>query len=337
LKKFFSVIQKILDRFNRVSPYKNMATTVIEEHLHEVSKVQPEMFPILRRDLVFEDDEPMESTDHRDFMNNLIYLVRSSFGVPNHYFVAGNAAVYFSTSQIKNKSFKAPDFILVKNIDGTKHREGWIVWEEGYKFPDLIIELLSPSTEDNDLGPKKDLYEQLFRTPEYFVCDPFDPDRLQGWRLNNGVYVKITPNENGWLWSEELGFYLGYWKGSIVNQYKNWLRFYDQYGNLVLLAEEKAKIEAEIANRRAKEAEFDKQIAIDLEKIRAKDDKQRAIESEKRKAEADKQRAIESEKRKTKLRTAINMKKKSSDIDFIASVVELDKGYLKKLFSKINI
>ncbi|EDN69542.1 conserved hypothetical protein [Beggiatoa sp. PS] len=42
------------------------------------------------------------------------------------------------------------------------------------------IELMSDST---DLGEKKDLYEQVFQTHEYFVFEPKNSHSLQGWRL----------------------------------------------------------------------------------------------------------------------------------------------------------
>lgn len=42
------------------------------------------------------------------------------------------------------------------------------------------VELLSPSTAAVDKGTKKNLYEQVFKTRDYFVFDPFAADSLQG-------------------------------------------------------------------------------------------------------------------------------------------------------------
>jgi Uma2 family endonuclease len=73
-----------------------------------------------------------------------------------------------------------PISIVVLGVDGTADRQGWVVWEENGRYPDVIVELMSPSTPQVDTGVKKDIYEQTFRTPDYFVFDPFDPNSLRG-------------------------------------------------------------------------------------------------------------------------------------------------------------
>ena len=89
--------------------------------------------------------------------------------------------IYYSSTQAKNKDFRGPDVVL--NIDGSYPRQGWVVWEEEGRYPDVIVELMSDSTANVDITTKKNLYERTFRTPDYFVYDPFDPDSLRGWHL----------------------------------------------------------------------------------------------------------------------------------------------------------
>lgn len=60
---------------------------------------------------------------------------------------------------------------------------------------DVIFELLSPSAEDYDLTQKKQIYEQIFRTTEYFCIAP-QAERLPGWRLERGGYVASAPRPN---------------------------------------------------------------------------------------------------------------------------------------------
>lgn len=68
-----------------------------------------------------------------------------------------------------------------------------------------IVELLSNSTAEVDKGTKKDIYERVFRTRDYFVFDPFAANSLEGWHLDvDRGYQASTPNERGWLWCQSL-------------------------------------------------------------------------------------------------------------------------------------
>ena len=132
-----------------------------------------------------------------------------------------------------------PDFFVVKDVDGERDREAWIVWEEKGRYPNLIVELSSPSTIDIDLGPKKHLYEQTFHTPEYFCYNP------DGSQLMASRYIELEPNEQGWLWSEEMDLWLGTWQGEIQRTTATWLRSYTADGRLMPTRAEAA--EAEVA------------------------------------------------------------------------------------------
>ena len=130
---------------------------------------------------------------------------------------------------------------MVLNVDGERERQCWVVWQENGRYPDVIIELMSPSTAAIDVGVKKDIYEQIFRTPDYYLFNPFELDSLQGWRLDlEQGYQALNPNSQGWLWCQRLGLWLGTWEGTIEDKLGIWLRFYDQQGNLVPLPEEAA-------------------------------------------------------------------------------------------------
>lgn len=59
--------------------------------------------------------------------------------------------IYYSSKQAKNNDFRGPDFFAVLNVDGNRSRQGWVVWEEEGRYPDVIIELMSPSTKNVDL------------------------------------------------------------------------------------------------------------------------------------------------------------------------------------------
>ncbi|MDW8201311.1 MAG: Uma2 family endonuclease, partial [Cyanobacteriota bacterium SKYGB_h_bin112] len=112
----------------------------------------------------------------------------------------------------------------------------WTVWEEGGKYPNVVIELLSNSTAQVDKGAKKDLYQDIWRVPDYFW---FHPETLEfaGFHLVNGRYEAIAATETGWLWSAQLGLYLG--------MHERQLRWFTAEGQLIPLPEE--------AERQAKE------------------------------------------------------------------------------------
>jgi len=127
----------------------------------------------------------------------------------------------------------------------------------------VIIELLSDSTAKVDKGLKKQLYQNQFRTPEYFW---FSPNTLElvGWRLTDSEYKIIPVSKNGWYWSQKLGLYLGVWEDR--------LRYLTVEGRLVPTPEEanleeirKAEIERQKAEIEYKRAESECQRADDAE------------------------------------------------------------------------
>src|SRR3990172_8464844 len=125
-------------------------------------------------DLPYEDGEPLESHWHQLQINLLSDSLHEHWRGRSDFFTGGNMFVYYSLSQVRNRDYKGPDFFLVKNVDGARPRLSWIAWEENGRFPDVIVELLSPTTIEQDLGAKKELYERVFKTSEYYCVDPAD-------------------------------------------------------------------------------------------------------------------------------------------------------------------
>ncbi|AFY85241.1 Uma2 family endonuclease [Oscillatoria acuminata] len=223
--------------------------------------------PMPPTDLIFDDGEPLESNRHRIAINVLIAAVHEAFAGRQDYFTGGNMFVYFSSEQALNRDFQGPDFFVALNVNETKERQGWVAWDEGGRYPNVIIELLSPSTAREDLGSKKDFYEQTFRLPDYFVYDPFAPESLRGWQLKGQRYEELTKDDRGWLWCNSLGFWLGTWEGTLQQETATWLRFFDGDGNLILLPEELAKIERQRAENEAQRAE---EALSELEALKAR-------------------------------------------------------------------
>ena len=76
-----------------------------------------------------------------------------------------------------------------------------------------------------DRGLKKQIYQDIFRTPDYFLFDP-ETLELTGFHLLDGQYQELIANEKGWLWSQQLELYLGIHQGK--------LRFFTNDEQLVL-------------------------------------------------------------------------------------------------------
>jgi Uma2 family endonuclease len=184
-------------------------------------------------------DEPeMESSLHYAQLALLVACLEFLWRDRTDFFIGANLTIYFSRQQLRNRDFRGPDFFLVKQTE-KRPRNAWVVWEEDGKYPNLIIELLSTSTADVDRNLKKTLYQDRFRTPEYFWFSP-ETLELAGFQLVGHTYQPITPNSNGWYWSEELELYLGLKDRQ--------LRYFTSEGNLVPTPEEAA-----LQERQAKE------------------------------------------------------------------------------------
>jgi Uma2 family endonuclease len=192
-------------------------------------------------------DEPeMESTLHWNQLEFLAKTLRWHWCGREDFFIGANLTIYFSRLQLKNRDFRGPDFFLVLDTD-PRPRASWVVWEEGGKYPDLIIELLSDSTADVDREIKRELYQDHFRTPEYFLFSPVTMEFI-GYRLQGRKYAEIPSNEQGWKWSETLNLYLGVEDGR--------LRYFTPDGGKVLTPEEDAaqeKLRVEEERQRAEQ------------------------------------------------------------------------------------
>lgn len=178
---------------------------------------------------LWSEEPPLESDLHRKQIDLLIRLLEWWWRNRQNFYVSGNLTIYFNPNQKKSQDFRGPDFFVVLDTE-RKPRRSWMIWEEG-KYPNIIIELLSPATAEIDKGFKKQLYQDTFRTFDYFW---FDPETLEfaGFHLVDGKYQPLEPNSQGWLWSQQLELFLGV--------HNSQLRFFSSDGKLLPTPEEVA-------------------------------------------------------------------------------------------------
>ena len=227
-------------------------------------------------ELPYDDGIPMDTPRHGIQMNLMTDSLIRHWKDRDDYFVGGNMFVYFSPQQVKTHDYRGPDVLVVLDVDGTRERKSWVVWEEG-KPPDVVIELLSDSTAEFDKDEKKKIYQDRLRVPEYFWFDPFRGD-WAGFALRAGRYRRIKPDKHGRLISERLGLALVRWEGSYQRLNGWWLRWETLDGKLLPTGDECA----EQADARAAQ-----------ERERAEQERERAEQERARAEQADAQAAQE--------------------------------------------
>ncbi|ACK65381.1 protein of unknown function DUF820 [Rippkaea orientalis PCC 8801] len=233
-------------------------------------------------------------------------LLRLTFRPPSYetenIFVASDLNLYYDIHH--PLWYKRPDWFAVLGVphlyDKRDLRLSYVIWQEGVS-PFVVVELLSPGTEMEDLGqnlrsidkpPNKwTVYEQILRIPYYVLFNRYT-NEFQAFGLMMNTYQPLTITEQG-LWLPEAQLGLGLWQGTYQGIERLWLRWYDQENNWILTPTEQENQRAEQEKQRAEQekqrAEQEKQRA-EQEKQRAEQEKQRA-EQEKQRAEQEKQRA----------------------------------------------
>ncbi|KYF76310.1 hypothetical protein BE18_18235 [Sorangium cellulosum] len=192
-------------------------------------------------ELPYDDGEPMESQRHRKQMELLIEVLELHWKDRDDVYVSGNMAIYFSELQAKKNDFRGPDVFVV--LDTVKReRKSWVVWQEDGRTPDVVIELLSETTEKVDRTDKMRIYAKLLHVPEYYLFDPFKGVlEAYGLDLATMSYVPVAPGANGDVASPRLHLGLGVRRGTYHNLDVDWLRWLDAEGRALPTGEEQAR------------------------------------------------------------------------------------------------
>lgn len=210
-------------------------------------------------ELIESDGKPLENSLHLVQMSLLTHLIGRAMAEQGRtrFFTAANTFVYYSVQQaqevyrevtqnLPERAFRGPDIYFVDDVD-PRDRGHWVGWEEDGRLPDVIFELLSPSTKHKDRTKKKDLYARVFGTEEYYLYD-WSGRKLEGNRLvPGGVYRPMVPDAQGRFWSEQLGAFVGLWDGVWDRHEYTWIRLFHSDESLVLTKDEAAEQRAEAA------------------------------------------------------------------------------------------
>ena len=122
-------------------------------------------------------------------------VLAMSPAAPRHNRIAGNIFLIFGNYLKKKKCVPLgdgtavyldeqnrfiPDFMVV--CDRSKIQSKWV-----YGAPDLLVEILSPSTARNDRMRKKDVYAAS-GVPEYWIVSP-EEQSIEVYLLRDGAYT----------------------------------------------------------------------------------------------------------------------------------------------------
>jgi len=213
------------------------------------------------------DGKPMAENDrHRKQMIALLNALEFLFIDDPWTYVTGNILVHFRDDIGEWKSL-APDIMVVKGVK-KKDRTSYVIDDEGMA-PDLIIELVSPSTKVEDFGNKRVVYAS-WGVQEYFLFDPtgeLSSAPLRGYRLEGNEYMPLMGAR---LHSEVLGLDLVVEKGK--------LRLFNPKTGWYSLTYEESEAARRVVERKATTAE--RKAAIAQKKAVAAEKKAAAAEAE---------------------------------------------------------
>ncbi|MDX2216998.1 MAG: Uma2 family endonuclease [Oculatellaceae cyanobacterium bins.114] len=253
-------------------------------------------------DLPSEDpNEPGLPDEFHDLQPQLLSATLRLTGYPrNEIFTGTNLYLYYDVRHPLWQ--KRPDWFLVVGVprlyDGVDLRSSYVIWQEGID-PFVVVELLSPGTQAEDLGtyakvteaesglsevtfdpealtpendqPQRDVppskwnvYEKVLRVPYYIVFSRYT-NKLWFFKQVGGRYEQQPLASNPpQIWIPELALGLGLWQGDYMGISRSWLRWCDAEGNWVLTPEEQVEQEQQRSERLAERL---RQLGVDPDQV----------------------------------------------------------------------
>jgi Uma2 family endonuclease len=238
-------------------------TPATKPHVEQTDPPRParETLPTMY-DLPSEDPEEPGLPDEYHYLQPhlLSATLQLTTYAANEVFSVGDMNLYYDVDH--PLWHKRPDWFAVVGVprlyEGRDMRLSYVVWQERVN-PFVVVELLSPGTEKEDLGQtdrvlgtpptKWEVYEQILRIPYYILFDRYT-NSLRAFHLVGGHYQPLDLTDQR-IQIPEWQISLGVWQGVYKGIERLWLRWFDVDGRLIFSAEERA----DQAEERAKQAE----------------------------------------------------------------------------------
>lgn len=232
------------------------------------------------------DGKPMAETDPHIRQIIRVLLVLEHW-LRNHEKVYAGANMFLYYQKGNPKRRIAPDVFVAWGV-GKHPRRSYKLWEEEHA-PQVVFEITSRKTQEEDLGKKRLIYAQI-GVAEYYLFDPYAQylqPPLRGYQLVREEYAPRTveamappafsseearmfTTDEAWrLTSAKLGLEL--WALPTGDSLKPYvLRFYDRAAEKWLIDPEQALVERESLTTQVREAqERAARLEAELEKLRA--------------------------------------------------------------------
>ena len=209
-------------------------------------------------------EDPKESGLPDEFHYYQPQLLRETFQpplvTPDRVFVGTDINLYYTLAH--PLWHKRPDWFAVLDVsrfyEGHELRMSYVMWQEDVA-PYLVVELLSPGTEQEDMGrtqrasgephTKWEVYTQILRVPYYVVFSRYT-NVVHYFVRQNGSYHDVQPADQR-LWLPQAGLGIGIWEGNYQGNTRKWLRFYDGHGAWIATPVEHERERTEHERQRA--------------------------------------------------------------------------------------
>ena len=186
------------------------------------------------------------------------------------YAIGQDSGIYWRLTDPPLRGAEAPDWFYVPNVPPLLNgqvRRSYVLWQE-YVAPLIVLEFVSGNgSEEKDKTPpaisdfqddrkpgKFWVYEQGIRVPFYGIYE-VKKAAVELYCLVSNSYQQVEANERGHFPISQLGIELGIWQGNYNNMELPWLRWWDNFGNLLLTGEERAEQERQRAEQEHQRAE----------------------------------------------------------------------------------
>ena len=204
------------------------------------------------------DDKPVDHEIQILIPNLLRLILNQLWSDRSDWFFGVNMGIFHTTGSNPRVAI-VPDGFLSLGVPRLKNnnlRPSYILWEENYVVPMLVLEIVS-KTYGNEYDEKMIDYARLgvlyyvIYNPDYAKRDKHE--RFEVYRLLNGVYQPLQGNP---VWMPEIGLGIGSEVGTNDRCEREWLYWYDSQGNRIMTPEEgelQQKLQAQQERQRAEQ------------------------------------------------------------------------------------